>query len=210
VPLPPISAADLVALHDSLPARWEARASEGAATEAPETDDGATLRALVEAGHFANFTIWGLEDEARRRDVGDARIAAVKRAIDPWNQRRNDLMERIDAAILAHFAKVDLAGSELHSETAGLMIDRLSILALKIRNMERIARDASEHGEGALVGECSARAGVLRAQRSDLAGCFDRLLEDFGAGRRHFRSYLQLKAYNDARLNPALRAAARK
>jgi hypothetical protein len=91
-----------------------------------------------------------------------------------------------------------------------MMIDRLSILALKIRNVERIAREASGQGEGALVGECSARAGVLRAQRSDLAGCFDRLLEDFAAGRRHFRSYFQLKAYNDDRLNPALRAAARR
>jgi hypothetical protein len=205
----PIAAADIVALHDSLPSRWEALALAESPQQPRETDDGASIRALVEAEHFANFTIWGLEDEARRRDVGDARIAAVKRAIDPWNQRRNDLMERIDSAILAHFANVDLRTSELHSETAGMMIDRLSILSLKIRNMDRIAREASAQGEGALVGECSARASVLRAQRADLAGCLARLLEDFAAGRRHFRSYFQMKAYNDERLNPALRAAAR-
>ena len=90
-----------------------------------------------------------------------------------------------------------------------MMIDRLSILALKIRNIDRIAREASAQGDDALVGECSERAGVLRAQRDDLAGCLTRLLEDFAAGRRHFRSYFQMKAYNDERLNPALRAAAR-
>ena len=205
----PISVSDIVALQDSLPGRWESLASQAQPADTRETDEGASVRALVEAGHFANFTIWGLEDEARRRDVGDARIAAVKRAIDPWNQRRNDLMERIDAAVLACFVNVDLARSELHSDTAGMMIDRLSILALKIRNMDRIAREASAQGDGALVGECSERAGVLRAQRDDLAGCLTRLLEDFAAGRRHFRSYFQMKAYNDERLNPALRAAAR-
>jgi hypothetical protein len=208
VPLP-IAVAEIIALHDSLPARWEALATQAAPAETPGSEEGASIRALVEAGHFANFTIWGLEDEARRRDVGDARIAAVKRAIDPWNQRRNDLMERIDAAVLACFAKVDLASSELHSETAGMIIDRLSILALKVRNMDRIAREASAQGDGALVGECSERASVLREQRNDLAGCLWQLLEDFAVGRRHFRSYFQMKAYNDERLNPALRRAAR-
>jgi hypothetical protein len=205
VPLP-ISVSDIVALHESLPARWEALAPATAA-DSRETDEGASIRSLVEAAHFANFTIWGLEDEARRRDVGDARIAAVKRAIDPWNQRRNDLMERIDAAILAHFANVDLESSELHSESAGMIIDRMSILALKIRNMERVAADASAQHEDALAAECSARRAVLAAQREDLAGCLGRLFDDFAAGRRHFRNYFQMKSYNDERLNPSLRAA---
>jgi hypothetical protein len=208
----PIVVPEVLAAHDTLLSRWSALAAQDGAPapQLPEVKDGASLRSLVEAEHFANFAIWGLEDEARRRDVDDAHIAAVKRGIDPWNQRRNDLMEKIDAAILAHFSNVGLQSAELHSETAGMMIDRLSILALKIRNMDRIAREASAEGNGALVGECMSRAGVLRAQRDDLAGCLARLLEDFAAGRRHFRSYRQLKAYNDERLNPALRSPARK
>lgn len=209
----PLSVSDIVALHDSAPVRWEEAAARGAAVPAvaavPAPDEGtALLRDLVEAEHFANFTIWGLEDEARRRDGGDAKVAAVKRAIDPWNQRRNDLMEAIDAALLERFAKVDLQASELHSETAGMMIDRLSILALKIRNMERIAAEEAAGGGTALADECGAKAKVLRVQREDLAGCLAKLLEDFAAGRRHFKSYLQLKSYNDERLNPALRAGA--
>lgn len=208
----PLSVSEIVALQDSAPARWEEASAPGAAMPAaavPTPDEGtALLRDLVEAEHFANFTIWGLEDEARRRDGGDAKVAAVKRAIDPWNQRRNDLMEAIDAVLLERFAKVDLQAAELHSETAGMMIDRLSILALKIRNMERIAAEEAAGGGAALAAECGAKAKVLRVQREDLAGCLAKLLEDFAAGRRHFKSYLQLKAYNDERLNPVLRAGA--
>jgi hypothetical protein len=206
-----LSVPAIVALHDDALSRWEPSLPrpDDAALEQPQDAADASLRELVEAGHFANFTIWGLEDEARRRDVGDARIAAVKRAIDPWNQRRNDLMEAIDAAVLAQLANVDVASAELHSETAGMMIDRLSILALKIRNAARVGADASAHGDTSVADDCAARGRVLRDQREDLAACLARLLEDFAAGRRHFKSYLQLKAYNDERLNPVLRAAAR-
>ncbi|MFN2378324.1 MAG: DUF4254 domain-containing protein, partial [Candidatus Binatia bacterium] len=215
-PAMPLSVSDIVALHDAAPERWEEAAARrsgpaSAAVPLPALDEGtALLRDLVEAEHFANFTIWGLEDEARRRDGGDAKVAAVKRAIDPWNQRRNDLMEAIDATLLERFSKVNLQASELHSETAGMMIDRLSILALKIRNMDRIAAEEAAGGGAALAAECEAKARVLRVQREDLAGCLAKLLEDFAAGRRHFKSYLQMKSYNDDRLNPVLRAAAGK
>lgn len=207
---------DILALHDAALARWSADVASGlvplsadvppglARQSAPAPD----LAGLLETAHFANFTIWGLEDEARRRDVGDARIAALKRAIDPWNQRRNDLMEAIDAAVLQRFANVNVASAELHSETAGMIVDRLSILALKIRNMDRVAEEAAGDGDAALVEECARRAAVLREQRRDLAGCLERLLDDFAAGRRHFKTWRQLKSYNDDRLNPALRAAA--
>ena len=41
-------------------------------------------------------------------------------------------------------------------------------------------------------------------QRDDLAACLPELIDDFRAGRRHFKLYRQYKAYNDPRLNPAL------
>jgi hypothetical protein len=200
----PLSAPQIVELHDLALERWH-DAGAGVVAPPPRGGNDSTLGELIEAAHFANFTIWGLEDEARRRDVGDARIAAVKRAIDPWNQRRNDLMEAIDSAVLARFASVDVANAELHSETAGMMIDRLSVLALKLRNMLRVAAEAAAAGETELaaLGETNAR--ILREQREDLAGCLARLLEDFAAGRRCFKRHLQLKSYNDERLNPALR-----
>ncbi len=208
-----LSASDIIALHDLALACRSAQVPDDGIREnsAPPSDalPSGDLRALVEAGHAANSAIWHLEDQARRRDVADARIAAVKRAIDPWNQRRNDLIEAIDAQILAGYANVDVRSSELHSETAGMMIDRLSILALKIHNLDAVASAASADGDRQLEAECRAKAKVLREQRSDLAACLARLLDDFAAGRRHFKLYRQMKTYNDQRLNPALRAAAR-
>ena len=64
----------------------------------------------------------------------DAELAAVKRRIDRTNQLRNDLAEELDRALLAWLEPQALPNPDapLNSESPGLIIDRLSILALKI------------------------------------------------------------------------------
>lgn len=188
-------AARVEAVHDAALLEWYG----GAPAAAPVGE----LEILLVDQHRCNFELWGLEDEARRRDVDDSVIASVKRAIDAMNQKRNDLIERIDDLILAEYAADAAADAELHSETAGQMIDRLSILALKIRNLSAVAAASSDRD---LAAECARKVAVLETQRRDLAGCLRRLLDDFAAGRRFFKSYRQFKAYNDPRLNPALAA----
>src|SRR5438128_1001777 len=46
--------------------------------------------------HKYNFLLWHEEDIARSPDVGDDRIAAVKRAIERYNQPRNDGIQQMD------------------------------------------------------------------------------------------------------------------
>src|SRR6478752_5726790 len=104
------------------------------ATDLLDSAPGSDISSLIRAQHRANFDLWHEEDKARDPGATDHEIAAVKRAIDRLNQRRNDLVEQIDMLLLARFhTTLDAhTSAPLHSETPGLMIDRLSILALKI------------------------------------------------------------------------------
>lgn len=157
----------------------------------------------IEANHRCNCLLWSEEDLARRRNVEDAEIAANKRAIDGFNQQRNDAIERIDEEILARLDAVVPDRDAWHnSETAGSIIDRLSIIGLRIFHMRaQLARqDATpEH-----LRRCADRLELLLLQRADLAGCLRTLLDAAAEGRAFYRVYRQFKMYNDPsfRSNP--------
>ncbi len=158
----------------------------------------------VLALHLANFQLWHLEDRARDVLSGDATVAATKREIDRVNQQRNDHVEAIDRALLSALQPRGLPNAEasLHSETPGQMLDRLSILSLKVfhTTVEAARVDASpEHRNRNM-----ARLLTLQEQRADLAGCLTILWDDVCSGLRRFKQYLQLKMYNDPSLNPVL------
>lgn len=163
--------------------------------------------ALLKASfiHGYNFSLWHEEDEARAKGVSDATIGQVKRRIDPLNQGRNDAIEAFDEHLLGALAQAGVnpdGDTPLHSETAGAIVDRLSILALKIYHMreesQRQSADAA-HRERA-----AEKLAVLEAQRADLAHALDGLLADLFAGRKRFKVYRQMKMYNDPNFNPVL------
>lgn len=158
--------------------------------------------AWVEANHRNNSLLWAEEDLARRRDVADSEIAKNKRAIDGFNQARNDAMERIDEEVLVGLAVRSSAEARQHSETAGMMTDRLSIMALKIRAMREQTERADATPEHRA--SCQGKLERLLEQRGDLAACLDGLLADCRDGRAYFKIYRQFKMYNDPALNPCL------
>ncbi|MBV8030330.1 MAG: DUF4254 domain-containing protein [Betaproteobacteria bacterium] len=185
-------AADIIALHDY------ALAAPGQPARFPHG-----VWAAIEGNHWHNGALWEQEDLARRKTVPDSDIASNKRAIDAHNQRRNDAVERIDEELLKALAAVKRKESARHhSETAGAMIDRLSILALKIHHM-RLQTERKDAGPEH-VAACKAKLAVLEEQRRDLAACLDRLLAEAARGESFFKVYRQYKMYNDPKLNPAM------
>lgn len=157
----------------------------------------------IEANHLCNNLLWDEEDQARRTDVPDSAIAANKRAIDGYNQRRNDAIERIDECLLSDLEGVARrSDARMNSETPGAMIDRLSILSLKIHHM-RLQTERTDAG-GEHLETCRAKLSRLQEQRVDLAACLSRLLAECAAGMAYFKAYRQFKMYNDPATNPYL------
>lgn len=191
-----VSAPEISRFHDAC------FAAEGWAKQMPARFASGTWQ-YIELNHRYNCLLWDEEDLARRRDVPDSEIAANKRAIDGYNQKRNDAIENIDDTLLCRLASVvPEADAWLNSETAGSMIDRLSIVSLKIFHMrlqtERTDADASH------IGTCRQKLTRLVEQRSDLQHCLDTLLAKAVLGKAYFKLYRQFKMYNDPTLNPCL------
>jgi hypothetical protein len=163
------------------------------------------LRGRICDLHRFNFLLWHEEDIARSPEVTDGRIAQVKRAIDRYNQARNDAIEKVDDALIAELAaRKIVAGPEAPAatETPGAAIDRLSILELRRYHMREQAerRDATEEHKAKAAG----RLEILDLQRDHLIAALDRLLGEIFAGQRPLRVFRQMKMYNDPTLNPYL------
>jgi hypothetical protein len=163
---------------------------------------------LVCEQHRFNYLLWHEEDVARSPDVSDERIAEVKRAIDKYNQQRNDHIERLDMFLVEWLTREGITpqkGARLNTETPGSAVDRLSILSLRLYHLqEQVDRaDATaEHRQKA-----SDRQAVCLRQRTDLSGALAELVDDIASGRKRLQLYRQMKMYNDPTMNPYLYGA---
>jgi hypothetical protein len=186
------SATEIAAVQTTLTAQWH---------ESSPRVEGDGFLQLVRENHLRNFQLWHEEDVARRDDLGFEAVYRAKRNIDRFNQERNNFIEAMDQALVASL-QPSTSGVPRNSETPGMMIDRLSILALKEFHMheEAVRADASpEHRQ-----KCTEKLARIRTQRADLTGCVAELFDDVIARRRTFSVYFQFKMYNDPALNPQL------
>ena len=163
--------------------------------------DEGLYEALLWEKSWVDTVQWHLEDLIRPDDVDPVYALQLKRRIDRSNQRRTDLVERIDDHYMATYGNITpTPDAAINTETPAWAIDRLSILALKIYHFSIEAnRGDNEHRA-----KCQSKLDTLLVQRSDLTEAIDRLLDDLASGRRIMRLYRQMKMYNDPSLNPEL------
>ena len=152
---------------------------------------------------YVDTVQWHLEDLVRPEDVDPVEALRLKRWIDRSNQRRTDLVERIDDHYMRQFASVDVRqDAKINTETPAWAIDRLSILALKIYHFGiEVARTdvPPDHHE-----RCLAKYYTLLEQKADLMQAIDELFQELAAGSKRMKLYRQMKMYNDPMLNPML------
>ena len=81
------------------------------------------------------------------------------------------------------------------AETLGWLVDKISIIELKIYHMREQAdrRDATPEFRA----RCEEKLAVMREQRDDLAAELTKLAKDVAEGRVALKVYRQFKMYND-------------
>jgi len=146
---------------------------------------------------------WHLEDIIRDPYINPDEALVIKRRIDASNQDRTDMVEKIDDWFWNYFgAKNDLSCGKINTESPAWVVDRLSILALKIYHMqEQVNRTDSNAAHKEKVEQ---KLSVLMEQKEDLSLAFNQLIDDVMEGRKYMKVYRQMKMYNDESLNPVL------
>lgn len=162
-----------------------------------------SFNGLLYAKNWIDTVQWHLEDVIRVPTIDPVEALKIKRRIDKSNQDRTDMVEKLDDYFLIQFRDVTpKAGTRINSETPAWLLDRMSILMLKIFHMKEqtVRKDVSpEH-----IKACETKLNILMEQKRDMQLAFDELLEDIGSGTRKFKVYRQMKMYNDKSLNPKL------
>jgi len=162
-----------------------------------------TLEHLLYLKCWIDTAQWHMEDVVRNPEIDPVEGLQWKRRIDKSNQERTDVVEFIDSYFLEEFKNVvPKTDAKINSESPAWVIDRLSILALKVFHMkeETLRTDVlAEHIEA-----CALKLNTLLMQQTDLSLSLEELIDDIKSGEKYMKVYKQMKMYNDPNLNPVL------
>jgi hypothetical protein len=146
---------------------------------------------------------WHMEDVVRNPEINPVEGLQWKRRIDASNQERTDVVEYIDSYFLEEYKNIEpKPEAKINSESPAWVVDRLSILALKVYHMreETLRSNATEEHKTL----CTQKLNILLDQQKDLSNSLDELILDIENGDKYMKVYKQMKMYNDPNLNPVL------
>jgi len=160
---------------------------------------------LLYTKNWIDTVQWHLEDIIRDPKIDPAEGIRIKRRIDESNQKRNDTVEKIDEWLLQAFESMKIQkkpDARMNSESPAWIIDRLSIICLKIYHMEAEIERTDAPAEHKV--SCARKLDLLSQQLADLTNCFNELMGDILLGTKFMKVYRQMKMYNDPSMNPVL------
>ena len=119
---------NIVCVQDRMTQQWHTEESE-----ISDEFNSSVMKSML-SNHLMNFKLWHTEDIARRKDVDASVIAQCKYEIDRLNQQRTDWFEATNDAFLELLTPLLSQSKSViyNTESIGSVIDRLSILSLKI------------------------------------------------------------------------------
>lgn len=166
---------------------------------------------LICQQHQRNFLLWHQRALGHDPCASDQTIAEVKRTIDQLEQQRDELIQRIDLGLvnqLEAWGARPRPGARINTESPGRVIDRLSLLSLRVHDLEEQlgCEDLSPETRE----EVRSNLEVLQEQLRDLATSLIELLDDIVAGRKRLKVYRQVRIHHDPKLPPQLYLADQK
>jgi hypothetical protein len=151
---------------------------------------------LISQLHVQNRYQWQREAEARAAGLPASGLGDLKRTIDESNRVRVSLIEQIDVLCAAAFASPRSSPpTHMNSESVGQLVDRVSILTLKIVSNVAANRRTDLSSDRRAAAEAAAE--VLATQRDYVLTCYRRLIEAIHAGTAALPPARQIKLYSD-------------
>ncbi len=132
--------------------------------------------------HACNTRLWDLEEAVRDRELPNREVVRLKRAIDSENLARHAGVAALDLAFDDQFGPqraLDDPRAIVNSESLGQMVDRLSVLMLKL---ERHPDPAKRLG--------------LEARRTLVCRCFDQVVDALTRGDGVDQRFDEAKTYS--------------
>lgn len=142
-----------------------------------------------------NKIIWGLEDSARLSELGDRHVAEAKKNIDIYNQQRNNLIREMDMVLYKLLSIVSDSPEKFYSESPGMIIDRLSIIFIKLSVVQKMISIIKEDD---LRFEYIGKEKILSSQIKNIGNFLDRYIEKLMNKEVFFEIQQPVKIYNDA------------
>ncbi len=202
--LVPSSFALVRAIQDDVIERWHSLESDihnwPSATDVISEKSNAGWASTCEKLQLINTYQWHEEDKSRAHGTGDEFLGAVKRSIDASNRRRVQTVDQLDDIIFGGLSESGKLNPDapLNSESPGSIIDRLSVLMLKLYHVTQGRNSLIKAGEPhESLKAVESQVATLSEQINDLGHCLDSLLQGIVGGVVRVKFYRQVKVYID-------------